>query len=335
MTRSTITRPRCDIVLLVDQETGLRTAGGAFSVDRSSVESQVLRALRLQHLHVVVVPYDPEPGVTVAELRARNPLLVFNLTEWIDGARNRDHEIAALLERLDFRYTGTGPAGLRLCRDKVKVNGIAARQGLEVPRNFVIKAGQRVPASPLGYPLFVKPAQGDGSDHIGKKSLVRNAHELRERVRVLRAQNAEPVLCEEYIAGRDVFVALLGNAPRVLQALELVVGRAGTQAPCFATARLKHNVPYQRHWQVRYRDVVLPISVKKAIRTACVRLFGALHLRDYARLDFRLTPDNRLVFIEANPNPDLGQHTFGRNRCFAGVPYADLIACIVKAARRR
>ena len=51
------------------------------------------------------------------------------------------------------------------------------------------------------------------------------------------------------------------------------------------------------------------------------RIFHALKLRDYARIDYRLTPGSELVFLEANPNPDLARHTFGRDRCFAGVHY--------------
>ena len=107
----------CDIVLLVDQETGHRARGGEFIVDSGSVESQVLRVLRQQHNRVAVVPYDPDTDVTIAELRALNPRLVFNLTEWIDGDRSRDHVITRWLEKLGFPYTGTAGDGLRLARD--------------------------------------------------------------------------------------------------------------------------------------------------------------------------------------------------------------------------
>jgi D-alanine-D-alanine ligase len=64
-------------------------------------------------------------------------------------------------------------------------------------------------------------------------------------------------------------------------------------------------------------------------------VFRALELRDYARLDFRLTDDGRFYFIEANPNPDLDPHALNRNGCFAGVPYVRLLRTIVESARRR
>src|SRR6185295_16539480 len=97
---------------------------------------------------------------------------------------------------------------------------------------------------------------------------------------------------------------------------------------------------YRRRWGVGYRIARLDEGVRERIEDASRKIFRALKLRDYARVDYRLTPDNRLFFLEANPNPDLARNSFGRDpsgrdRCFAGVPYADLIAAIVSAALGR
>jgi len=322
---------RCDVVLLVDEETGRRARSGTFVVDAGGMESQVLHALRPRHSRVAVVPYEPVSEVTGTELRALNPRLVFNLTEWIDGDRGRDHEITQLLDALRLRYTGSGADGLKLARDKVRAKKIVAALGVAVPRHYHIRG--RLPRLP--FPLFVKLRDGDGSDAIGAAALVRNAAQLRERLRVTKALNNGPALCEEYVEGRDLFVALLGNKPEVLHPLELVVGRQGRGAPRFATGRLKHDEEYKRRWKVSYREARLSVAVLREINQSSRRIFHALKLRDYARIDYRLTPDNRLVFIEANPNPDLGRHTFGRERCFAGVRYPGLIRRIVAAALGR
>ena len=322
----------CDIVLLVDQETGRRTRGGGFIVDSGSVESQVLRVLRLQHGRVAVVPYDADCDVTVAALHTLNPRLVFNLTEWIAGDRSRDHVITRLLEKLGFPYTGTAGDGLRLARDKARAKAVVTAMGVATPRHFM--AGVLGSAG-VPFPLFVKPHYGDGSDAISSAALVRTHNELNARLKSLRLRKSGPVLCEEYIEGRDLFVALLGNKPQVLQPLELVVGRQDRGAPRFATQRLKHDDAYKRRWLVSYRKARLPRSVMDEIRRSSMRIFHALKLRDYARIDYRLTAENRLVFIEVNPNPDLGRHTFGRDLCFAGVEYSNLIRRIVTAARGR
>ena len=325
-------KARCDVALLVDEETGRRAANGAFIVDAGSVEAQVLRVLRLQHERVTVVPYNADDEVTSAALRALNPRLVFNLTEWIAGDRSRDHVITRLLEKLELPYTGTAGEGLQLARDKVRAKAIVAVLGVATPAHhaMTMSGSTRVP-----YPLFVKPHFGDGSDAISSAALVRSHAELNARLKSLRARKLGPVLCEEYIEGRDLFVALLGNKPQVLPPLELVVGRQGRGAPRFATRRLKHDDAYKRRWQVSYRKARLPRAVMNEIRRSSQRIFHALKLRDYARIDYRLTADNRLVFIEVNPNPDLGRHTFGREQCFAEVDYADLIRRIVAAARGR
>lgn len=326
---------RCDVALLVDIETGARARDGSFKVDHGSVEGQVLRVLRRQHRGVVVVPYDPDAKVTAAALRALQPQLVFNLTEWIDGDRLRDHEVVRLLERLRLPHTGAAPAGLKLTRDKIRANRIAARHGADVPAHFTIAPGAPARNPGLAYPLFVKPARGDGSDHISSRSLVRNARELQVRARSLHAQNAGLLLCEEYIPGCDLFVALLGNKPRVLHPMEFVVRRPGRGAPLFSTQRVKHDVRYQQRWRLGYRKARLPVAMLRHIDVVSCALFHALKLRDYGRLDFRLTPEGRLVFIEANANPDLARDGFCSNGPFVGVAYDDVIRGIVRAARER
>lgn len=323
---------RCDIVLLVDAETGHYARGGAFIVDAGSVEVQVLRALRLQYDDVVVVPYHSESDVTVAQLRKLNPELVFNLTEWIDGDRSQDCVITRLLECLDLSYTGTAGDGLQLARDKVRAKAVVEALGIATPKHF---NAVEISSALVPYPLFVKPHQGDGSDAISRVALVHNRKALNARVKSLRLRKLGPALCEEYIEGRDLFVGLLGNKPQVMPSLELVVGRQGRGAPRFATQRLKHDKSYGRRWKISYRKAQLPRSLMTEIRRSSQKIFHALKLRDYARIDYRLTPDNRLVFIEANPNPDLGRHTFGHNLCFADVNYPQLIRRIVSAAHGR
>jgi len=145
--------------------------------------------------------------------------------------------------------------------------------------------------------------------------VVANERQLRERVRIMRARSKAPLVCEEFIPGRDLYVALLGNRPQVMPAVELVIGKKGASAPRFATYRLKNDGAYRTRWRIRWRKAQLDSETQRKINDASRRMFHALRLRDYGRIDFRLTPDNRLVFIEANPNPDLHPHAMGRDLC--------------------
>jgi D-alanine-D-alanine ligase len=325
---------RCDVAVLVDVETGAHDGERSFRPDAGSMESEVLKCLRARHDRVEIVPFDIGIADTIHRLRELKPRLVFNLTEWLDGDRRLDAAIAGMLDAMKLRYTGTGPVGMHLARDKALSKAIVASLGLAVPRHVVID-GRGMRTGDLAYPLIVKPQFGDGSDEIVSNSLVRTPRELTRRVQAVRRRVRTPLLVEEYVPGRDLFVGLLGNRPRVLAPLELVVGRQGAGAPSIATSRIKTNAAYRARWKIAYRTARLPAGVLREVEKASERIFHALKLRDYARLDYRLTPDDELVFLEANPNPDLSPHTFGQNRCFAGVAYPDRIASIVDAATKR
>jgi D-alanine-D-alanine ligase len=326
---------RCEVAMLVDQETGSLKRNGRFVFDRHSVEAYVQQCLSKQCRRVEIVPFSPDIAETVQQLRRLRPGIVFNLTEWVDSDRTLDHAIAGLLEIMKIRYTGTGPVGLQLARDKALSKQIVAGLGVEVPRHFVLDRGDRVRNPGLPYPLIVKLQHGDGSDEIRKNSVVTTECQLRRKVAALRSRLDEPLVCEEFIEGRDLYVALLGNEPQVMHPVELVIGKKGKAAPRLATYQLKNDGSYRTKWRIRWREARLDRAMMRRVNDASRRIFHALKLRDYARFDFRLTPDNRLVFVEANPNPDLAPHAMGMNRCFVGVSYPALIRRIVDAARSR
>lgn len=325
----------CDVALLVDIETGARGPSGKFVVDRGSVEELLYRCLRTLCTNVVIVPFDPAVTPTIAELRALEPRVVFNITEWVDGDRRLDAAITGLLELLGLPYTGSSAEALQVCRDKSHSKQIVMKQGVTVAQELLIRPGEAVRAPAFGFPLLVKPQYGDGSDSIGKASLVRNLTQLRVRVRAIHRKYQQPALCEQFIPGDDIYVALLGNAPRVMRPIQVVIGRKHPRAPLFATYNVKNTAAYRKRWRVHWIEPKLPAALMRQIECDSRAAFHALKLNGYARLDYRLTPDHRLVFLEANANPDLDPHSFGNNRCFAGVRYRDAIKVIVDTALQR
>ena len=316
-------RIRCDIAVLVDAEVG-EYSGEEFELERGTMEWQVAQELERGRASIRVLPFDPQITPTVEALRAAKPDLVFNLTEWVAGDRRLDSAIAGMLEMMRLRYTGSGPDAMQISRDKALAKSIVADLGVAVAPHTLVN-GRRPRAGSLSYPVFVKPQYGDGSDEIGNAALVRSDAELARRLASIRRRRSDALMCEQFVGGRDLFVALLGNEPRVMPPLELVIGRRGKGAPSFATGRIKNDAAYRSTWRVHYRVPKLAPEVARRIEDASRRIFHALKLRDYARIDYRLTPENELVFLEANPNPDLTRSTFGRDRCFAGVPYPELI----------
>lgn len=333
--RTDARRPRCDIALLIDQEAGHRGRDGAFVPDRNSVESYLLAELSARHGRVVVVPFESDVPATVRALADLEPRLVFNLTECLDGDRRHDHSIAGVLDLMGLPYTGTGPAGLLLARDKALSKHIVASRCVAVPR-YVVAAGEAdLRCHGLAYPVIVKPQFGDASEAISRAALVRDDAALRARVRAV-TRRLGPVICEEFVPGRDLYVGLIGNGrPEVVAPVELVIGRRHRAAPLFATEQLKGSGSYRTRWRVSWRRARLPDAALAQIRRESRAVFAALDFRDYGRVDFRLAPDGRLVFIEANPNPDLHPHAYGNHFNLGGGSYRDLVDRIVRAARRR
>jgi D-alanine-D-alanine ligase len=328
------TLARCDIAVLVDAEVGEPDDAGGFVLERGVMEWQVVQMLRRDERSVCIVPFDPGITPTIEKLRSLKPRLVFNLTEWVAGNRRLDSAIAGVLEMMDLRYTGAGPEGMQIARDKALAKQVVADLGVAVAPHVIVN-GRRPVVDSLVFPVVVKPQFGDGSDEIDNAAFVRTERGLHQRIAALRKRRHDPLMCEQFVAGRDLFVALLGNEPQVMPPLELVIGRKGAGSPRIATARVKNNRTYMSRWRIRYREADLPSEVMAHIVDASRRIFAALKLRDYARIDYRLTAENELVFLEANPNPDLARHTFGRDRCFAGVAYPELISTIVRSALRR
>jgi D-alanine-D-alanine ligase len=310
---------RCDVAILVDEAAGAFGLRGRFLPNSRTLENQVLRALSRRYEHVEVVPFLSNVVDTIATLRTLRPRVVFNLTECVNDDRTLDASIGGLLDLLKIRYTGSGQEGLQLARDKALSQSIASRYA----------------ARQVEFPLIVKPRYEDGSDGIHKHSVVHGWKGMRERVQAIRKQYKGPAVCEEFISGRDLYVSLLGDPPEVLPPIELVVSKHRL-APRIATHRLKHNASYRAKWRTQYRRAHLDTRTMEGLIEASRKIFHALKLRDYARLDFRLRDENTFYFIEANPNPDLDRNdVLGYAGRYVGLTYDGLLQRIVECARKR
>src|SRR5688572_32285986 len=122
----------CDIAVLVDEEVGDVDKAGEFVLERGTMEWHVCEALRRHDRGVSVVPFDPAITPTIEALRALKPRLVFNLTEWIAGDRRLDSSIAGMLEMMRLTYTGAGPHGMQIARDKALAKQVVGELGIAV-----------------------------------------------------------------------------------------------------------------------------------------------------------------------------------------------------------
>jgi D-alanine-D-alanine ligase len=296
---------------------------------RGCGDIHLIRALRRLAGRALLVPY--EGPAALAEWFARErPDVVFNLTEWVECDRMKDAHICALLDLHGVPYTGPGPRGLVLCRDKVISKLVAERAGFAVPRFFIV--GPRT-KSPLPFPLVVKPQFGDSSDGISQSSLVRSNESLLRRAAMLRRAGFESVIAEEYAAGRELLVTILGK--RIMSVRELIIGRKGSRRPAIFSAQLKVDKAYRRRWSVRMEPASLTSAQRRQLATLSRRAAAALELRDYGRLDLKLTPSGSFVFLEANPNPAIVPSRRSFSGSWGGMAFDNVVTEITLRAWRR
>ncbi len=263
----------------------------------------------------------------------QRPDVVFNLTQRDErGDRTRDVHICALLELLGMPYTGATPRGLMLGRDKALSKALAAEAGFRVPRLFTLGPRDDAPREPL-LPLVVKPRYGDASEGISQGSLVGTRGALLRRVALLRRQGFADLVCEEYLEGREMIVGVYDY--RMVRPREFIVGRRGPGAPRLASERFKYDAAYRRRWGVRTAFPRLRESQARRLAELTHRAALAFEMRDYGRLDVRLTPRGEWAFIEANPNPGLSPPRTSWSGPWNALRYEALIAGIVRSALAR
>lgn len=271
-------------------------------------------------------------------LEERKPRIAFNLLEEFAGEALFDQNVVTYLELKGVRYTGCNPRGMMISRDKALSKKLLAFHRIRVPAFAVFPLGRRIRRPRhLKLPLFVKSVFEDASMGISQASLVRDDQSLEERVRFVHEHAGTPAIAEEFIEGRELYVGMLGNRRlEVLPVWELLFDKKPEDVPLIATARAKWNLRYQKKWGVTSRAASdLSDELQSAIERQCKRIYRILGMSGYARLDFRLSPEGKLVFLEANPNPQLSYgEDFAESAKARGLSYERLIQRILNLGLR-
>jgi len=259
--------------------------------------------------------------------------VVFNIAEGFKG-RSRESQVPSLLELLDIPYTGSDPAALSVSLDKAVAKRMVRTHGILTPDYLVLNTGKERLPKELGFPLLVKPVAEGTSKGVTKKSIVHGEDELREVAREMIAKYRQPALAEQYIAGREFTVGLLGERrPRVLPPMEIVFLDTSDPTPIY-------SFDLKQDWskQIRY-EVPAKLTERELERLerAARETFAALGCRDVARIDFRIDAEGRIFFIECNPLPGLtpGWSDLVLIAQAAGIEYRALIGEILSFAIRR
>jgi D-alanine-D-alanine ligase len=280
-------------------------------------------------------------GDSLTELRAViqdwQPHVCFNLLEEFGGIVTYDQHVVAYLELLRQAYTGCNPRGMMLSRDKVLSKQILAYHRIPTPHFAVFRRGGalRIPKA-LRYPLFVKSATEDASLGISQASIVEDAPRLRERVDFIHGHTQTDALVEEYVEGRELYVGVFGNERiRTLTPWEFIFGELKPGRAAIATRKAKWDRDYQkRHGITSGKAEGLSAGLAERLDRLARRIYRALHMTGYARIDFRVGADGSPFVLEANANPNLErEEDFADAALHDGVAYPELLQKLIALGR--
>jgi D-alanine-D-alanine ligase len=266
------------------------------------------------------------------------PAIAFNLLEEFQGNVLFDQNVVSLLELLKVPYTGCNPRGMVISREKALSKKLLVYHRIHVPAFHVFPIGRKVkPPRDLAFPLIVKSLTEHASLGISQASLVSNDAELIERVAFVHRRIATDAIAERFIEGREIYVGVMGNERlTALPPRELVLEHPRTDGPLIATEKVKHDLEYQKRHGVEQKPAEnLPPNVEATIAHLSKRIYRILMLSGYARLDYRLSADGQLWFLEANPNPEIAMsEEFASAARQAGIEYPDLLQRLLNLGMR-
>lgn len=263
---------------------------------------------------------------------------IFNLAEDINGDIITESEVAAKLDSLNIPYTGSDAKALEICLHKAKTKEVLEENGIPTPRFQIF--GESCKELNLDFPVIVKPLHTDGSLGINMDSVVNDIASLKKKVNEIISLYKQPAIVEEYLDGREINVALIGNRNNieVLPLSEIIFSYA---------ENIPKIVSYESKWvedsdfykqSVGKCPAVLDLKTEKRIIDVAKKTFSVLGCRDYARIDIRLKDDVPYV-LEINTKPCLNPSATGtgfiRSAIAAGYDYDSIIFEIFKTAVKR
>ena len=285
---------------------------------------QTLRALG-HELRVIGVHDDLTP--IRSSIDDFKPSITFNLMEAFNDVVVFDQNVVSYLELLRVPYTGCNPRGLTLSRDKALAKKLMAYHRIPVPDFLVVPLGRKVSLPKrLKFPLIVKSLTYESSTGISQASVVANEDQLAKRVQFIHDAIQTPAIVEQFIDGRELYVGVMGNDRlQVFPVWEMSFSKMPENSWRIATERVKWSVKYQKKHGIDTAEAGLDDDMKAKVQHLAKRVYKALDLTGYARVDLRMTPTGDLFVIEANPNPQLAQgEDFAESARRAGVSYARL-----------
>lgn len=294
-------------------------------------EQGVMEALRTLGDDARIIGLDDAIDPLIDTIRSWKPRIVFNLLMELRNEPALEPHVPALLDLLGVACTGCDAAALHLARNKALTKHLLTAHHLPTPDFELIRRGGRAHVHANAQAKIVKPVDLGCSVGVARASIVRTDEAMRQRIQFVHDQLLTDAIVEDFIDGRELTVGLLGNRRiTVLPIWETFYG--SMPEPQLSTEALKWNQAYRREQGVHTGPAEdLSPRTERRIRKLARDAFVALGMSGFARIDFRLTPDDDLTILEVNPNPDLDTHEdFMRAAAHAGFDSHQVIDRILR-----
>ncbi|SPP63878.1 D-alanine--D-alanine ligase family protein [Nitrospira lenta] len=301
-------------------------------------EYDVVSTLRKLGHEVHPLGVKSDLGVIRTAIEEWRPHIAFNLLEEFDGVSVYDQNVVSYLELLHVPYTGCNPRGLMLARDKALTKKVLSYHRIAYPDFIVVPQGRNVKRPKgLPFPLIIKSISEEASLGISQASIVEDDEKLKERVTFIHQSIGTGALVEQYIEGREFYVGVMGNGHiRVLPVWELIMDKLPEDAKRIATQRVKWSRKYQDKYGITSEEAKnLPPGKAEEIQHLAKRVYRALGLSGYARIDVRMDAEGKVYVLEANPNPQIAhEEDFADSAEKADYSYKDLLQELLNVGLR-
>lgn len=312
----------------------------ASEVDVVDTVVEVEKAFPPDEYVVEQFAYARDPRLLIDKLAAWKPDAVFNLFEGEADRGETEIYNSAVLEWAGVPFTGAGSFGQAVARDKIRTKYLLRGAGIPNPPFVVV---DRPPAAPWPHPwpAIVKPAYTDASIGIDQGSVVTNQPELDARVAHVFERFGGPVIVEEFVPGRELQIHLFDDPADgrliVMPTAEIVFEDAPGQSlwPIYSYPAKwdETSTEFQRSRPVGGLTLSSPLRERVAeMSAAAYRLVG---LRDYGRVDLRVTDAGEPFVIEVNPNPHLNSLVLVDSLAAIDLDFDGFVRGLVTSALRR
>lgn len=270
----------------------------------------------------------------IDKLKSARVDIVFNIAEGTSG-RCREAQVPAILDFLGIPFSGSDGTTLCLALDKVLTKRFLSTYNIKTPAYQLVKSPDFKLDTAIGFPLIIKPNSEGSSKGISDLAIVNNEEQLYNAISRNFKLYGQPMLVEQFIKGREFTVGILGNgsSTRVFEPMEI----------CYLHKE-RENTIYSYNVKKNYKKYVeyscppqLKMDTIRRIKEISAKIYMALDCKDFSRIDFRLSEDGSIYFIEINPLPGLapGYSDYPMLAEFCGMDYRSLVVSVLNCALKR